>query len=273
MLGVERGRALHRLLRQNGSLRVAVEAQRFGVSEETIRRDIKRLAADGLAVPVFGGAVLDEAASAERAAEVRAAAIPPVSQRRQEGAKAAIARVARDLVEPGQVVILDAGTTTLALARALGGLAGLTIVTNSLEVAGVCAGHPEATTYVLGGRVVPGSLGMIGPQAEHELAGLNADWAFLGAAAVEVGGAFTSADPYEAAVKRAMIRAARRAAVLADATKFGARRLAAFARPEDIDCLVTTPDAPSGVRAWIEGAGARLTLSDKQEGEGAESGR
>ena len=272
MLGVERGRALHRLLRQNGSLRVAVEAQRFGVSEETIRRDIKRLAADGLAVPVFGGAVLDEAASAEKGTEGRAE-IPPVSQRRQAGAKAAIARVARDLVEPGQVVILDAGTTTLALARALVGLAGLTIVTNSLEVAGVCAGHAEATTYVLGGRVVPGSLGMIGPQAEHELAGLNADWAFLGAAAVEVGGAFTSADPYEAAVKRAMIRAARRAAVLADATKFGARRLAAFARAEDIDCLVTTPDAPSGVRAWIEGAGARLTLSDKQEGEGAESGR
>lgn len=263
MLGVERGRALRQLLVQAGSLRVSVEAQRFGVSEETIRRDIKRLAADGVAVPVFGGAVLGDAG------ETSTAEIPPVSERREAAAKAAIARVARALIRPGDVVILDAGTTTLALARALVGLKGLTVVTNSLAVAGVCADLAEATTYVLGGRLVPGSLGMIGPQAEGELAGMNADWAFLGAAAVEVDGAFTSADPYEAAVKRAMIRAARRTAVLADATKFGARRLAAFARAEDIACLVTTPDCPPGARAWIEAAGASLALSEGVESERA----
>jgi len=265
MLSIERGRALHRLLRQYGSLRISVEAQRFGVSDETIRRDIKRLAADGIAVPVFGGAVLGDA-GIEAPSEV-----PPVSQRKQEAAKAAIAHLARELVEPGQVVILDAGTTTLALARALVGLKDLTVVTNSLAVAGVCADHGGCTTYVVGGRLVPDSLSLIGPQAERELAGMNADWAFLGAAAIEIGGAFTSADPYEAEVKRAMMRAARRTVVLADATKFGARRFAAFARPDDIAYLITAPGCPPGGQAWVEGAGAKLLVSDGAPGEREES--
>jgi DeoR/GlpR family transcriptional regulator of sugar metabolism len=134
-------------------------------------------------------------------------------------------------------------------------------VTNSLAVAGVCAEFPAVATYVIGGRLMAGSLSMIGPQAERELTGISADWAFLGAAAIEGGGAFTSADPYEAEVKRAMIKAARRTAVLADETKFGTRRFAAFARAEDIDCLVTTPACPPDVKDWLEGAGASLVLS------------
>jgi DeoR/GlpR family transcriptional regulator of sugar metabolism len=238
-------------------LRVVEEAQRFKVSEETIRRDIKRLAADGLADPVFGGAILRGAGP-----------LPPVSERRQEAAKAAIAKAAAALVEPGQVVILDAGTTTLALARLLAAIPGLTVVTNSLPAAAALAGAQDVATYVIGGRLTPGSLSLIGPEAERELAQVNAHWAFLGAAAVEVGGAFTSADPYEAAVKRAMIAAAHRTAVLADSTKFGSRRYAAFARPEDVDYLVTTPDAPAESRAWVEQAGAAFIASETHEKEG-----
>lgn len=251
LLGAERARALRRRLAENGALRVVDEARRFGVSEETIRRDIKRLSADGIADPVFGGAVLRAAAP-----------LPPVQERRQEAAKAAIARAAVALVEPGQIVILDAGTTTLALAQLLIGLPELTIVTNSLPVATLLAGAPQITTYLIGGRLVPDSLSLIGPQAERELAAVNAHWAFLGAAAIEVGGAFTSADPYEAAVKRAMIGAARRVAVLADACKFGARRVAAFARADDVSCLVTTPDAPAEARLWLAAADAALILSE-----------
>jgi DeoR/GlpR family transcriptional regulator of sugar metabolism len=80
-----------------------------------------------------------------------------------------------------------------------------------------------------------------------------------------VGGAFTSADPYEAAVKQALIGAARRTVILADATKFGTRRLATFAQAEDIDYLITTADSPPEVRPWLDAAGASLILCEAEE--------
>lgn len=257
MLSAERNRQLRRLLVEQGSLQVSTEAKRFGVSEETIRRDIKRLAADGLADPVFGGAVLKAAPGAPRP-------VPPVAERGlvEEEAKDAIGAAAARLVQPGQAVILDAGTTTLAVARHLAAHRGLTVITNSIPVAQLCAGNPTAVTYVVGGKLVPGSLSMIGPGAERDLAQISADWAFIGAAAVDVRGGFTSADPYEAQVKRAMIRAARQAVIVADATKFGTRRFATFARADDIVHVVTTSACPPEARAWLAAAGVGLTLCD-----------
>jgi DeoR/GlpR family transcriptional regulator of sugar metabolism len=256
MLGAERNRQLRRLLFEQGSLRVSAEARRFGVSEETIRRDIKRLAADGLADPVFGGAVLKASSNAGTVG------LLPVGERHlvEEGAKAAIGAAGAQLVESGQVVIIDAGTTTLALARHLSGHRNLTIITNSIPVAQRCAAFQSSVTYVVGGKLVPGSLSMIGPEAERDLTQISADWAFIGAAAIDIDGGFTSADPYEAQVKRAMIKAAQRAVVVADHTKFGSRRFASFARAEDIDHVITTAQCPAEARSWLEGMGVRITL-------------
>jgi DeoR/GlpR family transcriptional regulator of sugar metabolism len=266
MLGAERSRELRRLLVEQGSVRVSVEARRLGVSEETIRRDIKRLAADGVADPVFGGAVLKSAAPEPRLPSVRE------RDRFEERAKDAIGLAAARLVEPGQSLVIDAGTTTLAFARRLAGVPRLTVITNSLPVAEACAGLPEGTVYVIGGKLAPGSLSMIGPQAGRELARLRADWAFLGAAAIDPDAGFTSADPYEAEVKRAMIRAARRTVILADRTKFGARHYASFARAADIDRVVTTRGAPAEIEPWLAAAGAGLTLCDPGPGEAAHHG-
>jgi DeoR/GlpR family transcriptional regulator of sugar metabolism len=256
MLNAERNQQLRRLLFEHGSLRVSAEAKRFGVSEETIRRDIKRLAAEGLVDPVFGGAVLKPTSNLD------ALKVPPVGERHlmEERAKDAIGAAAAQLVQSGQAVIIDAGTTTLALARHLSEHLNLTIVTNSIPVAQRCADIPSATTYIVGGKLVPASLSMIGPEAERELAQISVDWAFIGAAAVDVDSGFTSADPYEAQVKRAMIKAARNTAVLVDHTKFGTRRFASFARAEDINHVVTTTQCSQDVRTWLETAGVTVTL-------------
>ncbi|RDI50495.1 DeoR/GlpR family DNA-binding transcription regulator [Microvirga subterranea] len=256
MLSAERNQQLRRLLFEQGSLRVSEQARRFGVSEETIRRDIKRLSAEGLVDPVFGGAVLKASPSLHHLK------IPPVSERHlvEEQAKDAIGAAAAHLVQPGQAVIIDAGTTTLSLARHLCEHPNLTIVTNSIPVAQRCADLSSATTYVVGGRLVPGSLSTIGPDAEHELAQISADWAFIGAAAVDIDSGFTSADPYEAQVKRAMIKAARKTVILVDHSKFGSRRFASFARAEDIDYLVSTEQCPKDAQAWLQAAGVTLTL-------------
>jgi len=262
MLGAERNRRLRQRIFERGSIRVSEEAKHFGVSDETIRRAIKALAAEGVADPVFGGAVLRDLSA------TGGTRIPPVSERHlmEERAKEAIGAKAAQMIESGQTIIIDAGTTTLALARHLNQHLGLTILTNSIPVAQLCADLADSDTYVIGGKLVPGSLSMIGPQAERDLARISADWAFIGAAAIDIDSGFTSADPYAAEVKRAMIRVARRTVVVADHTKFGARRFASFARAEDIDCLVTTNGCPAEVSVWLEAAGVALILCDETTG-------
>lgn len=258
LLLAERHRRIRRQLEERGSVHVADLARRMGVSEETIRRDLRALAAEGTAAIVHGGAILRRlTASGE-------AAIPPVERRQhvEQGPKSAIGARAAACVQDGQVVILDAGTTTLAVAQALRPEHHLTVVTNSLVIAQVAAALPHATTYVVGGKLVPGSLSMIGPKARRDLATVRADWAFLGAAAIDVEGGFTSADPYEAEAKRAMIRAARRVAIVADHTKCGSRRFASFADAGDIHCMFTTAGIPSPVRRWLEAAGVEVVVCD-----------
>ncbi len=260
MLGPERQRRLSQRLIQRGSIRVGEEARSFGVSGETIRRDIKALVGAGVATPVFGGAVLRP--------ELLPAALqlPPVSEREviEHRAKDAIGAAVARWVKPGQVVILDAGTTTLSVARHLRAHRDLTVGTNSLANAQVTAGLPTCTVYVIGGRLVPGSLSMVGSQARRDLAGITADWAFLGAAAIGAGEEFASADPDEAEVKQSMIRAARTVAIVADHTKFAARGFIAFATPRDVHTLFTTAGAPAARLRAMQKAGVTVEMCSQK---------
>src|SRR3954469_20015624 len=164
LFGAERLQHLRRKLVERGRISVSEEAKLFAVSDETIRRDIKALAESGMADAVFGGAVLRQNSG------LAALGILPVNEREkvEHAAKNAIGMMAADHVKPGQVVILDAGTTTLAVAHHLRRHAGLTIITNSLAVAQVTAGF-AGTTYLLGGKLVPRSMSLVGPQAEREV--------------------------------------------------------------------------------------------------------
>jgi DeoR/GlpR family transcriptional regulator of sugar metabolism len=256
MLGPERQRRLSQRLIERGSIRVGEEARSFGVSDETIRRDIKTLVGAGIATPVFGGAVLRSGVAPFTLQ------LPPVTEREviEHRAKTAIGAAAARRVERGQVIILDAGTTTLSVARHLRDHPDLTIVTNSLAIAQVAAGFRACTTYVIGGKLVAGSLSMVGAQARRDLAGMTADWAFLGAAAIGSGGEFTSVDPDEAEVKRSMIAAARSVAIVADHTKFAARGFAAFATARDVDALLTTAGAPAVRLRALRKAGVAVEI-------------
>jgi DeoR/GlpR family transcriptional regulator of sugar metabolism len=193
-------------------LSVTELAERYGVSESTVRRDLTRLSESGEIVRTYGGALSpggpEEQTLQERETLARAE-------------KAAIARAAEAHVAGCRLVLLDAGTTVGALASRLATHEGLTIATTGLTSVDILAGMPGIELIVLGGTVRPMSLGMVGPLAEAAVSRLTADAVFLGADGVVAGRGLCEARPEQVALKQLMIERSRAVHVLVDAQKLG----------------------------------------------------
>ncbi|WP_255945752.1 DeoR/GlpR family DNA-binding transcription regulator [Streptomyces odontomachi] len=211
MSGADR-RATIRELLQTHPLTVAELAQRYGVSESTIRRDLSQLSASGEIVRTYGGAVSSTAGEEQSLHERELLA-------RRE--KEAIARVAETHISGSGLVLLDAGTTVGALATRLAVRGHLAVATPGLTSVEALAGVPGIELIVLGGTVRPLSLGMVGPLAEAAVARLTAQAVFLGADGVVAGRGLCEARPEQVALKQLMISRSRAVYVLADSGKLG----------------------------------------------------
>ena len=161
---------------------------------------------------------------------------------REQEAKKAIAHIAATLVVPGTAVGLSAGTTTFALARLLRDVAGLTIVTNSMPVAGLfdqpSLGAPGPSVVLTGGTRTP-SDALVGPVADLAIRSLHVDELFLGCHGFDTVAGLSTPNLAESETNRAFIQAARRVTVIADHTKWGVVGLSSFAALEDADTLIT----------------------------------
>ena len=202
----------------SGSIDVDILSASLGVSASTVRRDLARLSAEGQVLRIYGGAAPAGAPGPEQSLQQRAAI------NRDE--KRAIARRAAGFVRDDDTVILDAGTTTGALAGELAarqgcGATGLRVVTNGLTAIAALAGAPGVELIVLGGRMRQISLGTVGPLAEHALRRMTAARAFLGADGVVAGRGICEASDEQASLKELMIEQASEIFVLADAGKLG----------------------------------------------------
>ncbi|WP_261165277.1 DeoR/GlpR family DNA-binding transcription regulator [Microbacterium sp. Marseille-Q6965] len=237
MYATERRALIERTLLDEARVSVADLADRLGVTTETVRRDLALLEQAGALRRVHGGAVAPDRGSATEA-DLRE------RQRRGGPAKGAIATRALDGLGRGFTgsVLLDAGTTTGAVAELLprwfdGG--GVHVVTHSVVLAAglTSAGFAELTT--LGGRVRGLTGAAVGAATVAAIDALRPDVALIGANGVSAGFGASTPDPEEAEVKRAIIRAARRRILLADASKFEEESLQQFARFDEIDVLVT----------------------------------
>jgi DeoR/GlpR family transcriptional regulator of sugar metabolism len=235
VLPTERRQAVLRRLTSYGEVAFAEMAEEFGVSEMTIRRDLETLEAEGLARRVRGGAISVVSSSYEPPFAVRATTA--------SDAKTAIGLAAAALVNDGDTVIVDVGTTTLELARSLHGRRGLVVVTASLPVAAELGADPDVRVVVTGGQVRHGELSLTGGMAEDAFATMNCDLAFIGVAGITATPGLTEYNPDDARVKRVAIAAARRTIVLADASKLGRVAFSTVAPLSAIDALVT--DAPA----------------------------
>ena len=224
-------------VRGAGRVLVAELAERFDVTPETIRRDLTALDRCGALRKVHGGAI-------------PAPALPEtgVTQREQVNtfAKQSIARAALERLgpEPGTTVLVDAGTTTGALARLLPTDRELTIITNSVLTAASLAAVGHTRVRILGGQLRGLTQAAVGSETVEALSALRIDVALLGANGVSAAHGLSTPDPDEATVKRAMVRSARQVVALVDSTKIGQEHLVSFASLADVDLLVTDVELP-----------------------------
>ena len=251
----ERQQAIAARVADTGRLAVTALAEEFGVTTETVRRDLAVLERAGMLRRVHGGAV---PAGALTLAE------PGLGERYRSRSeqKRAIAAAALALL-PGAdgSIVLDGGTTTAALAEVLPADRRLLAVTSSVPIASRLSVSPGIALHVLGGRVRGITLCAVGESTVRALAELRVDVAFLGANGIAPGHGFTTPDDAEASVKRAMVRAGQRVVVLADSSKLGREHLVRYAGIEDVDVLVTDEGADPGMVAELEKAGVEVVLA------------
>ncbi|NIH67224.1 DeoR family fructose operon transcriptional repressor [Modestobacter marinus] len=255
MYAEERQQAIAGLVTQRGRVAVTAVAEHFGVTTETVRRDLAVLERAGMLRRVHGGAVpLGTLTVVE----------PALGERRgtRIEAKRRIATAALALLPPANgSLILDGGSSTAALAELLPGDRPLVTATNSVPIAARLSGSPGIALHVLGGRVRGITQSAVGESTVAALTDLRADVVFLGTNGISAGYGFTTPDEAEAAVKRAMTRAGQRVVVLGDSSKLGREHLVRFAAIEDVDVLVTDDEADPAVVAELESQGIEVLVA------------
>jgi DeoR/GlpR family transcriptional regulator of sugar metabolism len=240
MLAAQRRDLLLERLRTDGRIIAKDLAVELGISEDSIRRDLRELAAAGLCQRVYGGALPASPAVADYTARQQVAV--PGKQR--------VAAAAAALVEPDTAVILDGGTTALAVVHALPLDLRATVVTHSPTVASALAHHRDVEVYLIGGRLFKHSMVACGAAAMEATRGLHADLFLLGVTGVHPEAGLTTGDADEAAMKRALARQAADTYVLASSEKIGtASRFTVLPLSETAGVITNAPPDNPTVRA------------------------
>lgn len=211
MLTSQRKALIARRLTRDGEIVAKTLAAELELSEDTIRRDLREMAADGLLKRVHGGALPLSPPLPDFAARQSVAT----------NEKAALGARAAAMVEPGQVIFLDGGTTTAALARALPRDIAFTVVTHSPTIACELERHPTAEVVLIGGRLYRHSMVTTGAAALDAIRGMRADLYFMGVTAAHPTQGLTTGDMEEAAIKRAIAENAAATHVLLTREKIG----------------------------------------------------
>ncbi|MCK9684326.1 DeoR/GlpR family DNA-binding transcription regulator [Scleromatobacter humisilvae] len=248
MLTTQRKKLLLARLAAEGQLVAKALAQELGTSEDTIRRDLRDLAAEGLLQRVHGGALPASAAMGDLA----------VREQVSTADKVALGRFGASLVEPGQVVILDGGTTALQVARHLAPGLRATVVTHSPTVAIELAQHAGVEILLLGGRLFRHSMVNVGADVIAAASRLRADLFFLGVTGVHPDAGLSTGDAEEAAVKRALHARAAETVVLASPEKLMAASPFVVAALPEISLLAVARETPARVTRALLAGGVQL---------------
>ncbi|HTW78102.1 MAG TPA: DeoR/GlpR family DNA-binding transcription regulator [Terracidiphilus sp.] len=248
LLAEQRRRKILDLLEQEGQITVQELVERFGMSAVTIRSDLDALGASGAVVRSHGGAVRRLEPTHDYPLSLKA------SVHRAE--KTQIGQAAANLIQPGEVIILDSGTTTAEIARQLKvrGLSGVTVITNAVNVVSELMDAPGISVIGIGGILRPVSISFVGPQAETMLKELNADRLFLAVDGFDLEGGASTPDVLEAQLNSLMMKVAKETTVVADFSKLGRRSVSRIGSVDQVHRLITDSKAPE---AFVQALRAR----------------
>jgi DeoR family transcriptional regulator, aga operon transcriptional repressor len=252
MLNEERRRLIVQMLHREGRVLVTSLARQFRTSQITIRKDLEVLDTQGLiqrthggALPLQTGALLDPALCEKE------------DQHREE--KIRIAMAAARMVEEGQSVLLDSGTTTTAIARALKDIKNLVIITNAINIAGEVAGT-NIEVILTGGVLRKNSFSLVGPVAEQSLRQLSADILFLGVDGFDTRFGLFTPNLFEAQVNRTMVEISRKTVAVCDSSKFGRRSLCNIMPATAVHHVITDKNISKQDLQALRDAGIKTTV-------------
>ncbi len=213
MLGSERRLEIIRLLEEKKAVKVSDLSQMFSVSEATVRRDLGKLAQQGLLRKTYGGAIVKDGSRSWGTLEAGPDLFLEEKRR--------IGRATAELIEGEDTISLDAGSTTLQVARCLMGRNSLTVLTNDMDIAHELSKSPGIRVNLSGGILREGTRILVGPLAEQAISQFHVDKAILGISAISLTEGLTNVDLLDAQIKTAMMKEADEVIVVADHSKLG----------------------------------------------------
>lgn len=253
MHSTQREREILELLGESGSARIQDLSKRLSVTEETIRRNVRRLEASGHVTKVHGGVYLKDWKP-----------VPTFAQRFEENAaaKRLIAQHVARMIRDGDSLFLDTGSTTAYVAQALRQHQGLLVVTHSLSVAQALTMNGNNRVFFAGGELRSHDGGAFGAEALAFVRQFRVRHAVLSVAAVRAETGFMLHDLREAEFSRQIIDCAERAMIAADASKFAAHASIRLTDPENIACFICDSMPPQPIVSWLNGAGVELEIAE-----------
>src|SRR5437667_7505957 len=254
MLAVDRRRVFAEALRSRGVVSVVEMAEQLGTTEITVRRDLRAMAKDGLVMRARGGAILPAPIGHE----------PSYSEKARLAAaeKASIARLAVQMIRPGDSILLGPGTTTQALAKLLVDFPELTVVTNSLLVAQALMEASRVEVILTGGTLRRSIHALVGPATEDSVRALRASQAFISGNGFTADRGLSTPNPVVAATDRALAGAAQHVVVLADYTKIGQETMCQTVPAARVHTLITDSRAAMEELEAIRAAGLEVRVAD-----------
>jgi DeoR family transcriptional regulator, fructose operon transcriptional repressor len=248
----ERQERILEQLNEEGEIKIAALSKQFQVTEMTIRRDLEKLEQLTLLYRTLGGAISS------------AAVDMPLGERSHVliEEKSSIGRAAAQLIQPGEAVFIEAGTTTLHIARRIAKGADITVVTNALNVAAELNGK-QVQTIVVGGIMREATSSLVGPFAEEIIQKMAFDRVFLGASGFTLEHGFSNSNVYEAELKRIALSKAAEVNMVIDHTKFGYQSLATFARLGQVTRIITNVHPPDDILTACREAGVEVRVAEE----------
>ena len=252
MLIEERRDQILTLLHEHGNVRVKELSKHLNTSEVTIRNDLQELHDRGLLRKTHGGAILPVAVNNE---------MPMQEKYRSHAAeKSRIGEAAAALVNDGETIILDSGTTTQEIAKRIKDKRDLTVITNGVNIAMELVGVPGIRVVLLGGVLRDNAFSIVGHFAEEMLQHFSADKLFLAADACDLEFGISTPNLEESRVNQAMTRIARKKYLVADSSKFGKRSLSHIIPISEMDQIITDKDLSSDSQQSLRQCGITLAL-------------